>query len=138
MDTKKKWITFGAIGVVGLGILAGGAAATAASMDLRSTDGTVLPGGAITGRESGVLDRSGVQMNVTDTSVSVVSVASVVTPPSVPTAASVASPITPPPAPAPAPAPAQPAPAPVYDSPASIPSAASAASVASVASAGSN
>ncbi len=143
---SKKWMTYGTIGAVGLVVLGGGAAAVASTMDLRSADGTVLPGGSIDDR-GGVLDRSGLQLRVTDTSVSVVtspstsavaSVASVPDPVSAASAVSAVSApsVVAPPAPAaPAPAPPAPAPAPVYDSPASP---ASPASPVSAVSAGSN
>lgn len=36
---KKKWIAYGVTGVVGVSVLAGGAVATAASMDLRTAVG---------------------------------------------------------------------------------------------------
>jgi hypothetical protein len=131
MNTKQKWIAYGLTGVVGIGVIAGGAAATASAMDLRTTDGTIVPGGAITGRDGGMLERGNVQLRVTDSSVTVVSAPSP-TPVAVDSIASVAS------APAPvAPAPVAPAPAPA-DSPASAPSAASPVSAASVGSAGSN
>ena len=73
MNTKQKWIAYGLTGVVGIGVIAGGAAATASAMDLRTTDGTTVPGGAITGREGGMLERGNVQLRVTDSSVTVVS-----------------------------------------------------------------
>lgn len=140
---KKKWVTFGVAGAIGLTIVGGAAAATAANMNLQSTNGSVIPGGPVVGTNNGVLDRGGVQMRVTNTSASVVSaptstsssvvsIASPVTPvaPSPLSAVSAPTPVAPP---APAPAPPAPAPAPpAPDSPAS------AASVGSVASAGSN
>ena len=140
---KKKWVTFGVAGAIGLTIVGGAAAATAANMNLQSTNGSVIPGGPVVGPNNGVLDRGGVQMRVTNTSAtvvsaptstssSVVSIASPVTPvaPSPLSAVSAPTPVAPP---APAPAPPAPAPAPpAPDSPAS------AASVGSVASAGSN
>lgn len=144
---KKKWVAYGLTGAIGLAVIAGGAAAVASTMDLRTSGGETVPGGAINGRE-GVLDRDQVNLRVTDSSVTVVSALSptVVSAPSArsaPSPVSVASAPTPPPAPAPALAPAPPAPL-VYDSPASAPSpmsapspvsAPSAASPASVASA---
>ncbi|WP_404434435.1 hypothetical protein LG299_07405 [Microbacterium lacus] len=135
---KKKWVTFGVAGAVGLTIVGGAAAATAANMNLQGNDGSVVPGGPVVGTNNGVLDRGGVQMRVTDTSASVVSaptstsasgisIASPVTPASPTSSLSVVSASTPVAPPAPAP----PAPAPAPDSPAS------AASIGSVASAGS-
>lgn len=125
---KKKWIFTGVAGIVGLGVVAGGAAATASTMDLKTTDGTVIPGGAITER-SGVLDANTVQLRQTNSSVTVVSAPSAanvdttVSAPDPATAATAAS------APSPAPSPASaPSPAP---SPASAPSAASVGSAAS-------
>ncbi len=140
---KKKWVTFGVAGAIGLTIVGGAAAATAANMNLQGDDGSVIPGGPVVGNDNGVLDRGGVQMRVTDTSASVVSaptstsasvvsIASPVTPVAPPSPISAVSAPTPVAPPAPAPAPAPPAPAP--DSPASP---VSAASVGSVASAGS-
>src|SRR5690606_36544676 len=72
---KKKWIFTGVAGVVGLGIVAGGAAATASTMNLQTTDGTAIPGGAITQR-AGVLDVPTVNLRETTSSVTVVSVPS--------------------------------------------------------------
>lgn len=106
---KKKWITYGLTGALGIGILAGGAAAAANSMDLRTTDGNVVPGGAIT-EKKGVLDRDTVQLRETDSSVSVISAPSVQSPASAPSAQSPAS--------VPSPQSAQ-----SPDSPASVPSA---------------
>jgi hypothetical protein len=130
---RKKWITYGVAGAVGLTIVGGAAAATAAGMSLRTTDGTVVPGGPLVGQNNGVLDRPGLQLRVTDTSASVVSspsptaspspsisVASPTTPASPASAVSVVSAATPVPPPAPAPKPPAPA-----DSPASAPSAGS-------------
>src|SRR5690606_3309868 len=68
----KKWIAYGATGAVGLGVIAGGAAAAASTMDLRTQDGAVVPGGAITERAS-VLDGKKVQLRQTDSAVTVVS-----------------------------------------------------------------
>lgn len=92
---KKKWIAYGVTGAVGIGVLAGGAVAAASSMDLRTTDGTVVPGGAITER-TGVLDRDTVQLRETNTSVSVVSAPSVQSVASAPSAQSPNSPVSPP------------------------------------------
>lgn len=139
MAQKKKWLTYGIAGAMGLTLVGGAAAATAASMNLQSTDGATVPGGAIVGPGGSVLDRTGVQMSVTDTSATVVSATSPTpSPTSVPSPASPAAPSstvsvvsapTPVPPPAPAPAPAAPAPAPApADSPASAPSAGSVAS----------
>jgi len=130
---SKKWIFTGVAGVVGLGIVAGGAAATASTMNLQTTDGTVIPGGAINERAS-VLDGKTVQLRQTNSAVTVVSAPSAA---NVDSTASVPSPAT---APSPAPTPASaPSPAP---SPASAPSPApspvSAPTAASVASAPSN
>lgn len=68
----KKWIAYGATGALGLGVIAGGAAAAASTMDLRTQDGAVVPGGAITERAS-VLDGKKVQLRQTDSAVTVVS-----------------------------------------------------------------
>lgn len=126
MNSKQKWIVYGVTGAMGISVLAGGAAAAASAMDLRTTDGAPVPGGVITGRDAGVLDRGNVQMRVTDSSVTVVSAPS-------PTPVAVdpsASPVSVASAPS-APAPIAPAPAPPADSPASAPSPVSAVSVAS-------
>jgi hypothetical protein len=72
---KKKWIAYGVTGALGLGLVAGGATAAAAAMDLRTTDGAVVPGGAITGKNGSVLDKPTVSLSVSDTSVTVVSAA---------------------------------------------------------------
>ncbi len=120
MNTKAKWIVFGAVGAVGLGLAGGGAAAVASSMDLRSSTGTVVPGGAI---DSGVTDGT-VTLDVTPTGTP--DPAATVDPtPSAPSPATPASPLSPA-------TPASPA------SPASPVSAVSPASPASVASAPSN
>lgn len=141
MNDKKKWLTYGIAGALGLTLVGGAAAATAASMNLQSTDGSTVPGGSIVGPGGSVLDRTGVQMSVTDNSATVVSaisptpspttVPSPASPPAPSSTVSVVSAPTPVPPPAPAPAPAPPAPAPApapADSPASAPSAASVAS----------
>jgi hypothetical protein len=153
MNTRQKWIAYGLTGAVGIGILAGAATAAANAMDLRTTEGTTMPGGVITGGEGRVLDLSTVQRGLADSSITVVSAPSP-TPvpvdftPSVASVASAPAPEAPAPPPAPAPpAPAPPAPAapapvaPPADSPASAPSAyapASAVSASSVGSAGSD
>lgn len=104
---RKKWMAFGVAGAVGITVLGGAAAATAANLSLRSTDGAVVPGGPVTGPGGGVLDRTGLQLRVNGSSVSVVSSASATS------AASSASSVTvvsaPSPVPPPAPAPAPPA-----------------------------
>ncbi|WP_251455492.1 hypothetical protein, partial [Microbacterium sp. Marseille-Q6648] len=89
--TKRKWVAYGVAGAVGLVVIGGGAAATAANMNLRSTDGQVVPGGAVTGPSGNVLDRAGVTMTTTDTSASVVSSASPTPTPSAPSPASPAT-----------------------------------------------
>lgn len=134
MSEKKKWLAYGVAGALGLTLVGGAAAATAANMDLRTGSGSVVPGGPVVGPSGGVLDRDGVQMRVTDTSASVISSPSPVAPSAAPSVASpvsvvsAPSPVAPP-APAPAPVAPAPAPAPVpADSPASAPSAASVAS----------
>jgi hypothetical protein len=130
MNSKQKWIVYGVTGAMGIGVIAGGAAAAASAMELRTTDGTTVPGGVITGRDAGVLDRGNVQMRVTDSSVTVVSAPSA-TPVEVDVSSSAASVASAPSAPAPAPV------APPADSPASALSPMSAASPASAASVGS-
>ena len=80
---KKKWITYGVAGALGLTLIGGAAAATAANMDLRTGDGAVVPGGPVVG-SGDVLDRDKVKLRVTDTSASVVSVASANSPKSAP------------------------------------------------------
>ena len=131
---KKKWIFTGVAGVVGLGIVAGGAAATASTMNLQTTNGTVIPDGAITER-AGVLDSKTVQLRQTNSAVTVVSApsaANVDTTASAPSPApSAASAPTAASAPSPAPSPASAPSAASAPSPASAPSAASVASAAS-------
>ncbi|QTV79677.1 hypothetical protein [Microbacterium sp. NIBRBAC000506063] len=93
---KKKWIAYGITGVVGLGVVAGGATAAASSMDLRTQDGTVVPGSTITNGKS-VIDGTTVQLRDTGSSISVVtaptaqSAVSAVSRQSAPSARSVAS-----------------------------------------------
>lgn len=78
MAISKKWITYGIAGVVGLSLVGGAAAATAANMDLQTDDGAVVPGGSVAGKKGDVLDRpGGVELRVTDTSVSVISAPSI-------------------------------------------------------------
>lgn len=127
----RRWITYGVSGVVGIGLLAGGATAAAASMDLRMTDGQVVPGGAITGKNGSVLDRPTVQLQVTETSATVVSAT---TPAALTSTITITSAASAPAAPA-APAPASPPVPASAPTPASVVSTASAGSVAS---AGSN
>ncbi|MFB8388392.1 hypothetical protein ACFC3F_14740 [Microbacterium sp. NPDC055910] len=132
MNKKKKWITYGVAGALGLSLVGGAAAATAANMDLRTGDGSVVPGGPVVGSSGDVLDRDTVKMRATDTSASVISTPSVNSAPSRPSPVSVVS--------APSPVAPAPAPAPVDSppSPASVPSPDSPPSPASVASAGSD
>lgn len=129
----KKWVTYGVTGVVGLGIIAGGAAAAASAMDLRTEDGNVVPGGAITERSS-MLDDKKVQLRETDSSVTVVSAPSprsvisspsTVSKPSAPSPMSANSPISKPSAPSPQSPLSKPS-APSANSPASVDSPASA------------
>lgn len=96
---NKKWIIYGVTGLAGIGIVAGGATAAAASMDLRTTDGTTVSGGALTDRGAAVngksvIDGERVQLSQTNSSVTVVSAPSastVASTPSSPSAGSVAS-----------------------------------------------
>lgn len=129
MSEKKKWIAYGVAGALGLTLVGGAAAATAANMDLRTGSGSIVPGGPVVGPSGGVLDRDGVQMRVTDTSASIISSPSPVAPSVAPAPAASAVSVVSAPSPVapPAPAPAPVAPAPV-DSPASAPSAATVAS----------
>jgi len=137
--STKKWIAYGVTGLVGLGVIAGGAAATASTMDLQTTEGTVVPGGALTNRGD-VLDTATVHLQQTNSSVTVVSApsaATIVSAASAPSATTAPSPATAPsaasaPSPVSAPSPA------TAPSPASPPSPATAPSPASVASAASN
>ncbi|HET8928783.1 MAG TPA: hypothetical protein VFN24_13270 [Microbacterium sp.] len=46
---KKKWITYGVTGIIGLGLIAGGAAAAAQSMDLRTIDDQRISNGTLDG-----------------------------------------------------------------------------------------
>lgn len=119
----RKWIAYGATGLLGLGVFAGTATLAANAMELRTDDGAVLQEGAIT--HSGKQLRTAHIDTTGDTpSLSIVSAASPTTagtPASAATPASVASAVS-----APAPAPASPV------------SAASPASPASAASAGSD
>ena len=46
---RKKWITYGVTGIVGLGLIAGGAAAVAQSMDLRTIDDQRISNGTLDG-----------------------------------------------------------------------------------------
>ena len=47
--SKKKWIAYGVTGIVGLGLIAGGAAAAAQSMDLRTIDDERISSGTLNG-----------------------------------------------------------------------------------------
>lgn len=47
---NKRWIAYGVTGVVGLGVIAGGATVAASGMELHTETGQVLPGGSITSR----------------------------------------------------------------------------------------
>lgn len=47
---NKRWIAYGVTGVLGLGVIAGGATVAANGMELRTQTGEVLPGGSITDR----------------------------------------------------------------------------------------
>lgn len=50
MQKKNKWIMYGATGVIGFGLLAGGAATVANAMELETSSSTVA-GGIISGKE---------------------------------------------------------------------------------------
>ncbi|MBO1901770.1 hypothetical protein J4H92_07375 [Leucobacter weissii] len=130
---KKKWILYGTTGVFGLSLFAGGAVVAANALELRTTDGTVVPGGAITDDGRTVAVNGPAQETAVDSSVTVVSVPSAASVPTPASAASAPSAQTPVSVPTPA-SPASPASAPSAQSaptPASPPSAASPASAAS-------
>lgn len=112
MSKKTTWVAYGVTGVIGLGVLAGAATAAASAMDLRSADGTTIPGGQLTGKNGSLLERPTVQLRVDGQSVTVVSAPSptpigaddttpdaaqpsVVTPVTPPSAATPATPATP-------------------------------------------
>ncbi|WP_460784561.1 hypothetical protein [Microbacterium tumbae] len=128
--STKKWIAYGVTGLVGLGVVAGGAAATASTMDLHTTEGTVVPGGAVTNRGN-VLDTATVQLQQTNSSVTVVTAPSAAT---VPTPATAVTPQTAP-SPTTAPSPKTPPSPATPPSPVTPPSAASPTTPASAASA---
>lgn len=92
-STKKKWILYGATGVVGLSLLAGGAVAAANAMDFRTQTGQVESGGTLTGLDSAVsnADATKVTANTTASTPSAVSAATAVSAVSVQSAASKAS-----------------------------------------------
>lgn len=99
---KRKWIAYGVTGAVGVGIVAGGAAVAANAMEIRTIEGTTLPGGAIVYGDAKTADKGAIatgKMELRDTGTSV----SVVTPPSATTAPSVASPPAPSPVTPPSP-----------------------------------
>lgn len=95
----KKWIVYGATGVVGLGLIAGGATAAAAAMDLRDAEGATLPGGQLTGKAPSTFDSSTpVRMQVTEDDATVVSAPSptpAASPQPAPSPATPATPATP-------------------------------------------
>ncbi|MFV0373784.1 hypothetical protein [Microbacterium sp.] len=72
---SRTWIAYSVTGAIGLGIVAGGAAAAAAAMDLRTADDQVLPGGAISGPQGDVLEQPTVQLRVTGSAVELVTAA---------------------------------------------------------------
>lgn len=95
----KKWIAYGVTGIVGLGLIAGGATAAAAAMDLRDPEGTTLPGGQLTGTSTPTLDGSTpVTVDVTNDTAKVVTAVtptpSPVTPPSATTPVTTPTPVT--------------------------------------------
>lgn len=91
---KKKWITYGLTGAIGLSVFAGGAAVAASSMDLRTDEGTVVPGGAINSRTSHI-DGKSVTLQQVDSSFTVVSAPSARSADSRPSAPSPQSPDSP-------------------------------------------
>lgn len=100
---RKKWIAYGVGGVVGIGILAGGAVTAAQAMDLRSLDGQTIPGGSLTGKASLVSETPGATTpapapspSATHTGPSPVTPPTAATPPTAPTPATSPSPVTPP------------------------------------------
>lgn len=127
---KKTWIAVGAASALGLGVIAGGAVATANEMDLTSDD-TRLPGLSSTDDVSSGSGSADVTFDVTSDSIATPSPATTASPvspisPATPVSpASVGSPVS-------APSPASPA---TPASPVSVASPVSPASVASVASA---
>ncbi|MFC7432104.1 hypothetical protein [Agrococcus sp. GCM10030264] len=114
---KRTWITVGAAGTLGLGLVAVGALATANAMDVDDST-QVAQGGVVLG--SGLVEKSGVTVRVTGDHASVVSAPSPTDAPAAPapTTSAPSAPAAPAPAPAPAPtasapsAVAAPAPAP--------------------------
>ena len=50
MQKKNKWIMYGATGVIGFGLLAGGASTVANAMELQTSSASI-PGGVISGNE---------------------------------------------------------------------------------------
>lgn len=140
---KKTWIAVGAASALGLGVIAGGAVASANEMGLTSDD-TRVPGLSNVDDRSGERGSADVTFGVTSDSIVTPSPATSASPITPVSPVSPVTPVTPaspvsvpsavaPPAPAPAPAAPAPAPAPVDSapspaSPASVPLAASAAS----------
>lgn len=128
---NKKWIAYSVTGVVGVGLLAGGASAVASSMDLRTGDGQTIPGGPLVGSTESspaVIESPKVTLSVTDTSVTVVSTVTPTPSPLTPvTPATPVSPVTPatPASPATPPSPASPVSKVSPVSPVSVASAAS-------------
>lgn len=106
----SKWIVYGSVGVVGLGLLASGAVVAANAIELQSRDGQSVPGGAIVGVGGGVLvDSPVIMIEKSDGTLTIASAA-------VPSAV---APVAPPPV------------APADESPAAPPTASTAPSVAS-------
>jgi hypothetical protein len=127
---SKKWIAYGTAGLIGLSVIGGTAAASAANMDLHDGSGKVVPGSELNGR-TGVLDVDTVTLQ--QRSDSVVTVVSTSSAPSAvsavaPAAVSAPSATSAPSAPS-TPSPVSAPSAPSITSPATPPSAASAASV---------
>jgi len=68
----RSWVRYGVAGAVGLTLIGGVAAATAASMDLRVPGGTVVPGGPLVGGGDR-LDADPLELRVTGSAASVAS-----------------------------------------------------------------
>jgi len=123
---SKKWIAYGTAGLIGLSVIGGTAAASAANMDLHDGSGKVVPGSELNGR-TGVLDVDTVTLQQrSDSVVTVVSTSSAPSAVSAVAPAAVSAPSAPS-TPSPVSAPS----APSITSPATPSSAASAASVSS-------
>lgn len=110
--SASRWVKFSVTGALGLGAIAGAAAMTAAAMELRTDNGTVLDGGGVDATTIQPTPGDGASDAKPANGSTSTKLKPSATPSPSPSAIPTQPPVEPPAPPAPAPAPAPPAPAP--------------------------